>query len=71
MNDNYFSFNYDPGSGNCKGFFKILQGKGGAIYLQMAFNTILLTKDQVEKLPIDIYKLEDFDHDLYLKHYNQ
>lgn len=69
--DNYYCFNYGAGQGKSKGFFNVHQGKGGAIYITMDFNTIRLDEEQVNALPIDLYKLEDFDNDLYIKFYTK
>lgn len=47
----------------------VYQGKSGAIYLRMWQRCTKLTHQQITDLGIDIFRLEDFDFDLYLESY--
>lgn len=47
------------------GFFNIYQARSGKIYLQMGDSATDLEFDQVVRLDIDVYSLQDFDYDLF------
>lgn len=64
------SFKYEINEKNTvKGNFHIYQSRNGAIQLMMGNCVIALTKEQVEKLHIDVYSLQDFDYDKYKEYY--
>ena len=64
---NWFSFK--SGAGSVSGWFNIYQGKDGYIYLQMGDKYTKLSKEQLDKLCINVYILDDFDYSLYKKAY--
>ena len=49
--------------------FNIYQAKTGCIYILMGNSVTSLTKSQIENLHIDLYSLNDYDHDLYIQYY--
>ena len=49
----------------------IYQAKSGGIYLLFGRIAIQLEFGQLHKLGLDLYSIEDFDKDLYNKHYFQ
>ncbi len=63
------NFIYDVQGGTVRGYFKIYQAKNGSIQLIMGNRNITLAGSQVDRLKIDLYDLEDFDQDIYLKYY--
>lgn len=64
---NYFRYNTNNG---CReGFFNIYQSGSGAIYLMMGNVCTALTYKQVNELFLDVYSLDEFDHELFLKFY--
>ena len=63
-------FAYETPFGNVKGYFNIYQSRSGHIRLMMGNVTTILTKQQVTDLGIDLYSLEDFDHDSFQSIYN-
>lgn len=52
-----------------KGSFNIYQAKNGAIYILIGNNAVPFTLDQINKLYIDCYSLEDFDIDKFNQYY--
>lgn len=63
-------YEFQSGETKFKGNFNIYQAKKGAIILLMGTSCIQLSYSQVNNLPINLYSLDDFDHDLFLKFYN-
>jgi hypothetical protein len=64
-------YSYSVRNGYVRGFFNIYQARNGAIYLMMGNSKTRLTKQQVNELNVDIYSLEDFDHDSFLNAYKE
>lgn len=62
-------YNYKTGDITHKGDFNIYQARHGGIMLLMAKKAVVLTKQQVDDLPINPYELEDFDIDSYNDYY--
>ena len=62
-------YKYTTKTGYAKGFFKIYQAKSGKIILAMGNSITQLTKEQILDLNIDLYSLEDYCHDDFLKAY--
>ena len=63
-------FMYEAKCVKHKGFFNIYQSKSGHIFLIMGNSPTRLTHEQVCDLGINIFSLEDFDHDDYLAAYS-
>lgn len=51
------------------GYFNIYQARNGAIIIAMGSSFTPLIKEQVNKLNIDVYALEDFNLDNFKKYY--
>lgn len=66
-----FQYTYDTNKGTHKGFFNIYQAKNGSIQLCMGHINVPLTKEQVDKLPINPYALNDFDQEKYNEYYTE
>lgn len=64
-----FEFSYQTKTGYCKGRFNVFQNIYGAILIAMGDNTTTLTHQQVEDLGINVYDLNQFDHEDYLEYY--
>ena len=62
-------YNYKHKETTFKGDFNIYQARSGAIMLLMAKIAVPLTFEQVDKLPIDCYALEDFDPESFHQYY--
>lgn len=67
MKDNKYS--YKTRFGKTKGYFNIYQAINGSIQLQMGNCNTTLDKQQILDLNIDVFELEDYDHDKFQEFY--
>jgi len=61
---------YQTATGTATGFFNIYQARDGAVYLFMNNKSCKLSLEQIGKLEIDIFNLEDFIYEDFYKAYN-
>lgn len=54
-----------------KGSLNCYQARTGQVFIVFGSIPMGLTKHQSERLPIDLYDLEDFNNDLYNKFYHE
>ena len=62
-------FEYQSGDTKFKGDFNIYQARSGAIMLLMGSKFTELSYSQINELDIDIYSLEDYNHDDFVNYY--
>lgn len=63
-------YQYKINGGYIKGFFNIYQARNGKIYVQLGNNITDLTYQQIEDLKIDVYELDEFSHEDFIKAYS-
>ena len=64
-------YEYEAGEYKVKGFFKIYQAVDGSIILCMNNRFTRLKKTQLNDLCLDLYILDDFNHDKFTEYYNK
>ena len=62
-------FEYQSGNTKFKGDFNIYQARSGAIMLLMGSKFTELSYSQINELDIDLYSLEDYNHDDFVNYY--
>lgn len=62
-------FEYQSGDTKFKGDFNIYQARSGAIMLLMGSKFTELSYSQINELDIDLYSLEDYNHDDFVNYY--
>jgi len=63
------NFKYENKNGTTKGAFNIYQAKSGAIMLLMGNVAVPFTLEQIEKLHINCYELDDFHPESFHQYY--
>lgn len=67
---NFFTYEM-AGKSRATGFFNIYQAKNGKIILNMGSSVTAISMKQIQELNIDVYSLQEFDHDNFCKAYPQ
>jgi len=62
-------YQYTSGDEKKTGYFNIYQARNGLIYLQMGDKVTLLTFDQIGDLRLNLYDLDEFDYDAFVRAY--